>query len=295
MRYETPAPPAELGEVDGLAYSLWLPEGDPWAGLVIVHGAGSCKESHHDFARAARAAGLSAVCFDLRGHGAEQGCARRPRARRRRHRRGAARRRPARAARLEHGRLPGDPRRRAAARGGPRWRSARRAPTDCGAACAASEFDFRADVALARGVPGRAPARRRGRAARAAAAAPARRGRRARAGRTLARARAARPTRARARRRPGGHHRSVQHDAELQGHALRWLRRSSSARRRRGAADGASRLGRRGDATRPSRTEGSFTTLSRAAPRERDERERGTSGRAVRRCRDVPAQPVPVG
>jgi len=24
---------------------------------------------------------------------------------------------------------------------------------------------------------------------------------------------------------PGGHHRSVQHDAELQGHALRWLRR----------------------------------------------------------------------
>ena len=24
---------------------------------------------------------------------------------------------------------------------------------------------------------------------------------------------------------PGGHHRSVQHDAELQGHALRWLRK----------------------------------------------------------------------
>jgi alpha-beta hydrolase superfamily lysophospholipase len=69
MRYETPAPPAELGEVDGLAYSLWLPDGDPWAGLVILHGAGSCKESHHDFARAARAAGLAAICFDLRGHG----------------------------------------------------------------------------------------------------------------------------------------------------------------------------------------------------------------------------------
>ena len=69
MRYETPAPPAELGEVDGLAYSLWLPEGDPWAGLVILHGAGSSKESHHDFARAARSAGLSAVCFDQRGHG----------------------------------------------------------------------------------------------------------------------------------------------------------------------------------------------------------------------------------
>ena len=73
MRYETPAPPAELGKVDGLAYSLWLPEGDPWAGLVILHGAGSSKESHHDFARAARSAGLSAVCFDQRGHGESGG------------------------------------------------------------------------------------------------------------------------------------------------------------------------------------------------------------------------------
>src|SRR3954470_17566043 len=73
MRYETPGPPAELGEVDGLAYSLWLPEGDPWGGVAILHGAGSCKESHHDFARACRAAGLSAVCFDQRGHGASAG------------------------------------------------------------------------------------------------------------------------------------------------------------------------------------------------------------------------------
>jgi uncharacterized protein len=73
MRYETPAPPAELGELDGLAYSLWLPDSDPWAGVVVLHGAGSCKESHHDFARAARAAGLSAVCFDQRGHGASGG------------------------------------------------------------------------------------------------------------------------------------------------------------------------------------------------------------------------------
>src|SRR5688500_13699671 len=73
MRYETPAPPAELGAVDGLAYSLWLPEGPPEAGLVILHGAVSCKESHHDFARAARSAGLAAVCFDQRGHGASEG------------------------------------------------------------------------------------------------------------------------------------------------------------------------------------------------------------------------------
>ena len=35
MRYETPAPPAEVGRTDGLAYSLWLPDGDPWAGVVI--------------------------------------------------------------------------------------------------------------------------------------------------------------------------------------------------------------------------------------------------------------------
>ena len=69
MRYETPAPPAELGQADGLAYSLWLPDRDPWAGIVILHGAGSAKENHHDFARAARAAGLAAVCFDQRGHG----------------------------------------------------------------------------------------------------------------------------------------------------------------------------------------------------------------------------------
>jgi uncharacterized protein len=73
MRYETPAPPAEVGKTDGLAYSLWLPEGDPWAGVVIIHGAGSSKESHHDFARAARSAGLSAVCFDQRGHGDSEG------------------------------------------------------------------------------------------------------------------------------------------------------------------------------------------------------------------------------
>ena len=73
MRYETPAPPAEVGETDGLAYSLWLPEADPWAGVVILHGAGSCKENHHDFARAARSAGLSAVCFDQRGHGDSAG------------------------------------------------------------------------------------------------------------------------------------------------------------------------------------------------------------------------------
>jgi pimeloyl-ACP methyl ester carboxylesterase len=41
--------------------------------VVILHGAGSCKESHHDFARAAVALGLAAVAFDQRGHGESGG------------------------------------------------------------------------------------------------------------------------------------------------------------------------------------------------------------------------------
>jgi pimeloyl-ACP methyl ester carboxylesterase len=65
----TPAPPAERGVHEGLAYSLWLPDKPPRGGMVVIHGAGSCKENHHDMARAARAAGLAAVAFDLRGHG----------------------------------------------------------------------------------------------------------------------------------------------------------------------------------------------------------------------------------
>jgi uncharacterized protein len=40
---------------------------------VILHGAGSAKESHFDFARMARAAGLAAVAFDARGHGESTG------------------------------------------------------------------------------------------------------------------------------------------------------------------------------------------------------------------------------
>jgi pimeloyl-ACP methyl ester carboxylesterase len=67
------APPAEVGAHDGLAYSLWLPEGDPRAGVVIIHGANSSKESHHDYARAARGAGLAAIAFDQRGHGDSDG------------------------------------------------------------------------------------------------------------------------------------------------------------------------------------------------------------------------------
>ena len=55
------------------------PKRAPWGGMVVIHGAESCKENHHDMARAARAAGLAAVGFDLRGHGETGGRARRPR------------------------------------------------------------------------------------------------------------------------------------------------------------------------------------------------------------------------
>src|SRR5918992_3520861 len=52
-----------------LAYLLDMPEGEPWGGLVILHGAGSRKENHGDMGGAAAAAGLATVRFDMRGHG----------------------------------------------------------------------------------------------------------------------------------------------------------------------------------------------------------------------------------
>jgi pimeloyl-ACP methyl ester carboxylesterase len=45
----------------------------PWPGVVIVHGAGSRKENHADFARLATAAGWAALAFDLPGHGESDG------------------------------------------------------------------------------------------------------------------------------------------------------------------------------------------------------------------------------
>ncbi|MGH2783611.1 MAG: alpha/beta hydrolase, partial [Thermoleophilaceae bacterium] len=72
MRHPVPAPP-ELGELDGLAYALFLPDGEPKAGVVILHGAGSAKESHFDFARGCRAEGIAALAYDTRGHGRSAG------------------------------------------------------------------------------------------------------------------------------------------------------------------------------------------------------------------------------
>jgi uncharacterized protein len=56
-----------------LAHARDLPDGDPWGGLVILHGAGSRKENHADMARAAAAAGLAVVRYDMRGHGESGG------------------------------------------------------------------------------------------------------------------------------------------------------------------------------------------------------------------------------
>jgi alpha-beta hydrolase superfamily lysophospholipase len=74
MRTPLPTPePPQLGERNGLAYALFLPDEQPRAGIVICHGAGSAKESHFDFGRAVRGAGMAALAFDARGHGRSDG------------------------------------------------------------------------------------------------------------------------------------------------------------------------------------------------------------------------------
>src|SRR3954470_21814522 len=72
MKHPLPTRP-ELGTHEGLAYALFAPEEPPTAGVVILHGAGSAKESHFDFARTARARGLAALAYDARGHGRSDG------------------------------------------------------------------------------------------------------------------------------------------------------------------------------------------------------------------------------
>ena len=72
MKHPLPARP-EISEHDGLSYALFLPEGEPSAGVVVLHGAGSAKESHFDFGRAARDRGVAALAYDARGHGRSTG------------------------------------------------------------------------------------------------------------------------------------------------------------------------------------------------------------------------------
>src|SRR3954471_16418438 len=74
MRTPLPTPePPEPGERGGLSYALFLPDEEPRAGIVICHGAGSAKESHFDFGRVTRGAGMAALAFDARGHGRSEG------------------------------------------------------------------------------------------------------------------------------------------------------------------------------------------------------------------------------
>ena len=72
MKHAAPAPP-EVATHHGLAYGLFLPEGEPTAGVVVLHGAGSAKESHFDFCRLLRESGLAAIAYDARGHGRSEG------------------------------------------------------------------------------------------------------------------------------------------------------------------------------------------------------------------------------
>src|SRR3954470_15412016 len=80
MEYASPLQPAETGRSNGIAWCLWLPDeairpdrGDPVPAVMILHGAGSRKENHADFARAATAYGFAALTFDNRGHGETEG------------------------------------------------------------------------------------------------------------------------------------------------------------------------------------------------------------------------------
>jgi uncharacterized protein len=69
-RLSEPRAPSARGEHGGRPYMLWLPDSPPpWPGMLIVHGAGSCKENHADFGRACAAGGWAGLAYDQRGHG----------------------------------------------------------------------------------------------------------------------------------------------------------------------------------------------------------------------------------
>lgn len=70
VRLRTPDGPDERGVHQGRPFWLWLPRSEPpWAGMVILHGAGSAKENHADFGRLCAAQGWAALAYDQRGHG----------------------------------------------------------------------------------------------------------------------------------------------------------------------------------------------------------------------------------
>ena len=70
---QPPPPPKnadERGTHGARPYELWVPaDPPPWPAMVILHGAGSQKENHADFARICNGRGWAALTFDQRGHG----------------------------------------------------------------------------------------------------------------------------------------------------------------------------------------------------------------------------------
>ena len=65
-----PAAPDERGVHADRPYWLWRPRQDgPRPAMLILHGAGSCKENHADFGRHCAAGGWVALSYDQRGHG----------------------------------------------------------------------------------------------------------------------------------------------------------------------------------------------------------------------------------
>jgi pimeloyl-ACP methyl ester carboxylesterase len=72
-RIVTVEEPQERGRHRGLAYTLFLPEMAPVVAVLVLHGADSSKESHQAFARACRKIRYAALCFDQRGHGESDG------------------------------------------------------------------------------------------------------------------------------------------------------------------------------------------------------------------------------
>jgi uncharacterized protein len=70
MRLPTPKSADRRGVHDGRPYELWIPETEPpWPGMVVIHGADSSKETHAGFARACAARGWAALTYDQRGNG----------------------------------------------------------------------------------------------------------------------------------------------------------------------------------------------------------------------------------
>src|SRR4051794_30895368 len=65
-----PLAATDAGVEAGRPYLLWRPSTPPpWPGMLVIHGAGSRKENHADFARACSARGWATLAYDQRGHG----------------------------------------------------------------------------------------------------------------------------------------------------------------------------------------------------------------------------------